>query len=276
MKIKAETYFCIQAWMVTELKLRTVERDVYAIIYGYSQDGDSNFHGSIAYLSELTGYSKNSVCDALKSLTNKGFILKEEYEVNNVKMCRYKASALDTIQAACIPTIQAAGIPIQAACINNNIDNNQTNKNVLLSKDNNTRFEFGKRSTKKATLWDKCVNMIDAFTGNSDIRKGLIECLKLFIQNSKEADRPFYSNNFKGKLNNLAKLSYNPEEQLKIIRQTLDRGYNDFYEVTEGKSTKRNAITDIEHLDSSKMSHATDKEKQELKEAIRNGTAEKF
>ena len=59
--VKDICYFSVQAWMVTKLKLKTVERDCYAIIFGYSQDGESFYHGSISYLSELTGYSKNSV-----------------------------------------------------------------------------------------------------------------------------------------------------------------------------------------------------------------------
>ena len=39
--VKDICYFSIQAWMVTKLKLKTVERDCYAIIFGYSQDGES-------------------------------------------------------------------------------------------------------------------------------------------------------------------------------------------------------------------------------------------
>lgn len=262
--MKSSNYVVIQGWMCNELNLKGNELLVFALIYGFCQDGESTFSGSRSYIAETFNISLPTVDKALDALKDKELL---EVNKSSNNYCTYKVSLQVLVKFLYKPC--KVSLP-------NNIDNNQTNKNVLLSKDNNTQFEFGKRPTKKATLWDKCVNMIDAFTGNSDIRRGLIECLKLFIQNSKEADRPFYSNNFKGKLNNLAKLSYNSEEQLKIIRQTLDRGYNDFYEVTEGKSTKRNAITDIEHLDSSKMSHATDKEKQELKEAIRNGTAEKF
>ena len=75
-------YFTVQDWMVKELKLKGAERDVFAIVYGISQDGESDYHGSLQYISDLTGYSRNSVCTALNSLTDKELLIKVEVERN--------------------------------------------------------------------------------------------------------------------------------------------------------------------------------------------------
>ena len=83
-------YFSVQAWMVTKLKLKGAERDVYAIIHGYSQDGESDFHGSLEYLATLTGYSRNAICTALKNLTDRQLIIKTEKIIHQIKHCRYK------------------------------------------------------------------------------------------------------------------------------------------------------------------------------------------
>lgn len=125
-QIKDTAFFTVQAWMVTKLGLKTVERDIFAIIYGFSQDEESDFHGSLEYLSQLTGYSRNSICTALKSLTDKQLIIKTESETNHIKSCRYRTSHLYAIQATCTPPIQATCTPqeegVQATCTNNKED----------------------------------------------------------------------------------------------------------------------------------------------------------
>lgn len=217
-------YFSIQAWMVTKLNLKGAERDVYAIIYGYSQDGESDYHGSLAYMAELTGYSRNSICTALKSLTEKGLILKTEKYVNNIKLVRY-TSNFDGVQATCTG--------VQATCTNNKQDNKtekiiNNNSKELLQK--NPEFEFGKQKPKKETLYTKCLAMIDDFIGKHNagrvVRERLIEYLNFRVS---VKDKPLYTNMWKGmlnKLNELHKLGYGYEP---IIKYCLERGYLSFY-----------------------------------------------
>lgn len=259
--INDNTYFSVQAWMVTKLKLKGAERDVYAIIYGYSQDNDSDFHGSLDYISQLTGYSRNAICTALKSLTDSGLITKTEKVVNNMKYCRYRTSSLYTVQVACTENERS----VQVACINNNsnINNNKNNnkEKLSISKDiDNTKFEFGtKTKTKKLSLWDKCVSLIDEFTDDMILREFLIEFLKVLLDNSRESGKPFYTNTFKGKLNKLKSLSDDNYIQRKIVVQTLDNGWSGFYELKT--DTKKNNTHDrlnesgdllVEHSDKRK------------------------
>lgn len=48
------SYIHIAPFMVQELGLKGNELLVYAIIYGFSQDNESDFHGSLQYLCEWT------------------------------------------------------------------------------------------------------------------------------------------------------------------------------------------------------------------------------
>lgn len=98
MKIKDEGYYIIHGWMINRLNLRGKELSIYAIIYGFSQDNSSVFSGSIAYLSEWLNTSRSTVIRALKSLTEKGYIIKNEEVYNGVKMNTYKYSEKFLIQ----------------------------------------------------------------------------------------------------------------------------------------------------------------------------------
>ena len=42
-KVKDGNYYVIQSFMVNELHLKGLERDVYAIIYGFSQSENQRF-----------------------------------------------------------------------------------------------------------------------------------------------------------------------------------------------------------------------------------------
>lgn len=55
--MKNENYINIQGWMINELKLKGNELVLYAIIYGFSQDGQSEYFGSQRYISVAMGVS---------------------------------------------------------------------------------------------------------------------------------------------------------------------------------------------------------------------------
>lgn len=90
-KIKRSNFVIIQGWMITDLKLKGNQLMIFAAIYGFSQDGESEFTGSISYLREwLGGASKNTVTKALNELISQGFIVKRQEDINGVKFNRYR------------------------------------------------------------------------------------------------------------------------------------------------------------------------------------------
>ena len=92
-KVKDENFFLVSGWMLNRLNLKGTALQIFAIIYGLSQDGESCFHGSLQYLCDFTGSSKNTVLKSLRELTEKEYITKTESIVNGVKFCTYKANA---------------------------------------------------------------------------------------------------------------------------------------------------------------------------------------
>lgn len=94
--VKENSFITIQAFMVNELNLKGNELLIYAIIHGFSQDGESEFTGSLQYLADWTNSTKQGVMKALKSLMEKQLILKNETFQNNLKFCTYKVSQYAT------------------------------------------------------------------------------------------------------------------------------------------------------------------------------------
>lgn len=77
-KIRDNNFVAIQGWMITKLGLKGNALIVYAIIYGFSQDGRTHFTGSLQYLADWTSTTKPGVHKILRSLVNKGFIRKRQ------------------------------------------------------------------------------------------------------------------------------------------------------------------------------------------------------
>lgn len=90
MKVSEKNFLNIQGFMRTELNLKGNELLVYAIIYGFSQDGDNYFTGSAQYIADWCGISKRAALAILKKLTEEGFLEKKEVVENSVKFCHYR------------------------------------------------------------------------------------------------------------------------------------------------------------------------------------------
>ena len=74
--IKDENYYVVQGWMRNRLHLKGNDLIVYALIYSFSQDGESEFKGSISYITDFTGAHKNTVIRTLDKLEADGLIEK--------------------------------------------------------------------------------------------------------------------------------------------------------------------------------------------------------
>jgi hypothetical protein len=88
--INPNAYFTVQAWMVNDLGLHGNELTLYAIIYGFSQDGRSEFVGSISYVMEWLGCSRPTAMKTIAALVNKGLIEKK-LATNGIDSNSYKA-----------------------------------------------------------------------------------------------------------------------------------------------------------------------------------------
>lgn len=93
-KVRDNNFFLVSGWMLNRLNLKGAALQIYAIIYGFSQDGEGSFTGSLQYLCDFTNSSKNTVLKALKELTEKGYVTKAENTINGVRFCTYRTAPL--------------------------------------------------------------------------------------------------------------------------------------------------------------------------------------
>lgn len=89
--VNDNNFIAIQGWMRTKLELKGYELLVYALIYGFSQDGNSKFSGTRRYIAEWCGCSMRTVDNTLTSLLSKKLIVKHEKYVNMIRVCDYTA-----------------------------------------------------------------------------------------------------------------------------------------------------------------------------------------
>lgn len=129
-KVKPQNYLTIQGWMLNIGCKNIQEVVAFALVYGFSQDNNSQFSGSISYIQEWLMCSRPTAIATMKSLEEKGLIKKEQYEVNGVKFNRY--TALGGGKEILLPVKEIDG-GSKESLPNNNIINID---NPPLSKDN--------------------------------------------------------------------------------------------------------------------------------------------
>lgn len=95
-KIQDTNFYVTHGWMITKLKLSGRALQVYAIIYGFTQDQESEFNGSLNYIAAWLGTSNRStVLRAINDLIEKGLIEKRQAIINGVTLNRYVAKVPD-------------------------------------------------------------------------------------------------------------------------------------------------------------------------------------
>lgn len=122
--MKNGSYITIQSWMRDSLNLTGNDLITYAVIYGFSQDGESKFTGSIQYIADWCGSTKRGIYKNVTNLVDRGLIIKNEVKHNGVKYCEY----------SCAPQFIGGELSSHPSELSspNNIDNNIDNKKKSL------------------------------------------------------------------------------------------------------------------------------------------------
>ena len=84
-------FVLLARWMRTDLDLKDKHLIVFGLIYGFSQDGESEFYGSLSYIADWVGANPSTIRRVLKELTASGLIRRREQIVNGVMFVRYSA-----------------------------------------------------------------------------------------------------------------------------------------------------------------------------------------
>lgn len=120
--MKNEGYINIQGWMINELKLKGNELLLYALIYGFSQDGKSQYRGSISYIQNALQISNRGAINNINGLLEKKLIYKTINTTGNL----YWAD-LQVVQKVHRGYAKSSQISSAKSSHNNNIYNNNNN-----------------------------------------------------------------------------------------------------------------------------------------------------
>lgn len=200
MALGNRNYISIQSWMVKELNLTGNDLICYALIYGFSQDGQSEFNGSLSYIAEWLNTSRQTARLIIKRLVDNGVIEKRDTVINGVKFCRYVATNVGcgenhhtvmNSNTGCGENRHGGVVKIATNNILDNINDNNKSTNVdyIVSTHEETDL-FGEQSNN-----DPLPSKIFGFTAKGlDVTKKTIERTdKLFTQ----LTFPFESEDFK-------------------------------------------------------------------------------
>lgn len=198
-RIKNENYYVVQGWMIKNLKLKGLQLNIYAIIYGFSQLDGQRFTGSLNYLADWNGCSRQAVINALKKLTENGLIEKIDNIINGVKFCEYYATNFTGSQETLLGVHKVDGGSQESLLgggqetLPNNIYLNNIDNNIVK-----------KESKEKSSSCDaeKSAVKTENPLGNS-FSENLNETVKDWIQYKKEKNQNYKPTGLKALLNKI-------------------------------------------------------------------------
>lgn len=193
--IKRENFINVTGWMVSDLKLKGNELLIYAIIYGFSQDNESKFTGSLGYLAEWTNSTKQGVLKALKSLLEKGLISKKEEIKNGVKFCEYTHVNLEIvlnkvelgIKQNLTGYLTKFNGGIKQSLTNNITNNIEDKKEEIIEPEKRTYGEFA-----NVFLDDKSYGKLLNIYGEDRLAEA-IEIVSSYVQSTGKKYKDFYA-----------------------------------------------------------------------------------
>ena len=232
--IKKTNYVVITGDMITDLGLKGNELLVYALINGFCQDEESQFYGSLAYLMEFTSLSKQGVINTLNSLMRKGLIEKNQTEINGVRFNSYRtiggmSNNLTTGQSD-EGTKKESSFPHTPYYKEREREISKEKESIdksILKKEENNLFPksqtnpLGEKEKSSAKKKEKPLPF-----ENEELRRLWVELMK-YPDWQRKTDHAI-DLRIKA-LERLAKGDVN--YAIAIVRQTLEKGWQDFYDV---------------------------------------------
>lgn len=232
-KIRDDNYYQITGWMINRLNLKGTPLKVFAIIYGFSQDGESEFNGSRQYLVDFTNSSKPTVDKALDELCESEYIFKNSKVINNIKINSYKVN-LPLVRELCWGSKETLP-PRKETLQGGGKETLPNNKSLDNKEDNKEDKEKKERKPAVANSFDTLIENYLSDDGKSikyqdaeERRELLKEWLK--VRKAKRAamtDRAIELN-----LNKLDNLAFKSKMSVvEYLKEVICRGWAAFFEI---------------------------------------------
>ena len=232
----------IQGWMINELNLKGNELIIYALIYGFTKDGVSEFRGSRQYMADWANTSVRSVQNVVNSLVDKGMIEKNNHinKYGSLETSGYKAINVPKLSSEKNSLVEKkvhegsekSSSPLEKKVhegseksSHNNIDNNIPN-NIVDIKEKNIKKES--------------VNSVIAeYTENKDLQ----DALHGFVEMRNKARKPLTARAMKLSLNKLNELALDDVTKIAIVNQSIVHSWLTFYKLQNNNNGGQRQLT---------------------------------
>ena len=94
---KKQSYIVVLDWMVEKYHLKGNELLAYALIYGFSQDEESEYKGSYSYVCKWLSIDRATAIRILNRLESKGLLTKRQELVGGKATNRYIAETPEAV-----------------------------------------------------------------------------------------------------------------------------------------------------------------------------------
>jgi DNA-binding MarR family transcriptional regulator len=128
--MKNEGYINIQGWMINDLQLNGNELLLFAVIYGFSQDGKSQYRGSLTYIENALKISRRTIIRILQKLVDQKLIKKEFNSTGNLYSANLTLLARKGVTKCHQSSDKMSPVSSDKSIHNNNKYNNKDNNNT--------------------------------------------------------------------------------------------------------------------------------------------------
>ena len=221
--VKDNNFIAIQGWMRTKLNLKGNELLIFALIYGFSQDGESRFKGSRKYIADWCGCSLNTVDRTLNSLVSKGLIAKYPHIDDNGSRLVDYAAILTAIPSTPVhaPTPTQTSATAQAPRADATGTTTEQSQPPIV----NPKPETQPKKTRKTNSFDDIIN---AYTNDPQTK----DLLGAWLQNRKSKRSAMTDRAIQGCIGKLDKCAQASRMSVNdYLDEVICRGWSAFYPI---------------------------------------------
>lgn len=227
--VKDNNFIAIQGWMRTRLNLKGNELLIYALIYGFSQDGQSRFTGSRKYIADWCGCSLDTVDRSLNSLVSKGLLAKYPHtDQNGSRVVDYASILTATAPApAHAPTTAAAQAtaPSQAPAQDQWAGTPNANTEQFQTPIAEPEAKPQPKKTRKTKSFD---DIIDAYTSDPTTK----DLLGAWLQNRKAKRAAMTDRAIQGNIDKLDECARGSRMNVNdYLNEVIRRGWSAFFTI---------------------------------------------
>lgn len=232
-KVLDNNFFQITGWMLNRLKLKGTALNVYAIIYGFSQDGESSFNGSRQYLCDFTGATKPTIDKALAELQAMDLIIKTSKKINDVIHNEYKAN----LEALIDFTTSKETLPPSKETLQGGSKETLPHNKDINNKEDNKSIKEEEKVKKEKSL--------DEVIESQPL--AIQQPLREFVKMRKAIKKPITTHGLELAVKKLHELAKTESEAVAVIEQSVMNSWQGFFALKKGRS-ETDWLSDLKDL----------------------------